>query len=256
MASSIAISSLKAVFPKSLVDALMETYGEVKSNFYLGRLRPNEVEGGRFAEAAFRLLEYAAQKKFTPLGTRIDTERVIRDLSNTPIGSLPESIRLHIPRALRVIYDIRSKRDAAHLADGIDPNVQDATIVVACCDWTMAEIVRLYHGVSPELAHEIVDDLVTRKAPVVQEFGEFLKTLRPDFGLNKRILVLLYQRGGRGATYSELASWVRPSQVKSLRSNLWKLVYDRDFLVELDGIFKLTRTGQIEVERRRLLEPG
>ena len=30
---------------------------------------------------------------------------------------------------LRVVYDIPNKRDAAHLTDGIDPNVQDVTIV-------------------------------------------------------------------------------------------------------------------------------
>jgi hypothetical protein len=51
-----------------------------------------------------------------------------------PIGSAPDSIRLHIPRTFRVIYDIRNKRDAAHLGDGIDPNLQDSTLVSAASE--------------------------------------------------------------------------------------------------------------------------
>ena len=41
-----------------------------------------------------------------------------------------DSVRLHIPRALGLVYGIRNKRDAAHLADGIDPSLQDANVVV------------------------------------------------------------------------------------------------------------------------------
>ena len=48
-------------FPATLVDELLECYTEQRRNLLLGNLRPNEVEGGRFAEAAFRMLEHSAQ---------------------------------------------------------------------------------------------------------------------------------------------------------------------------------------------------
>ena len=160
----------KKVFPPELVKQLLETYTETKGNFYLGKLRPHEVEGGRFAEAVFRILEHITTTKYTPLNRKIDTDKVIQNLANTPVGNFHESIRLHIPRTLRVIYDIRNNRDAAHLTDGIDPNLQDATLVCACCDWVMAELIRLYHGMSADEAHKIVENLVTRKAPIVQKF--------------------------------------------------------------------------------------
>ncbi len=62
----------------------------------------------------------------------------------------------------------RRRRDAAHLADGIDANLQDATLV-AVLDWVLAELVRLHHGVGAGEAHGIVEDLVTRRAPVIQD---------------------------------------------------------------------------------------
>src|ERR1700692_2736748 len=106
-------SSLIERFPSNLVDELIECYVEQKKNFYLGRMRPNEVEGGRFAEAAFRMLQHAAGAPVTPLGVQLDTLAIARTLEAQTTA--PDSIRFHIPRTLRVICDIRNKRDAAHL---------------------------------------------------------------------------------------------------------------------------------------------
>jgi hypothetical protein len=179
---------------KRLVDELLDAHEEVKRNYFLGGLRLSAVEGGRFSEAAFRLLQEATGLPVTSLGTQLDTDKLIRTLANLPVASHQESLRIHIPRALRLVYDIRNKRDAAHLADGIDPNLQDATLVVATVDWILAEFVRLYHNVSADEASRIVESLVTRQAPVVQEIDGFLKVLKPSLGASEHMLVLLYQR--------------------------------------------------------------
>jgi len=247
-------ASLALHFPKTLVDQVLETYAELKRNFYLGHLRPNEVEGGRFAEAVFRLLEHRTTGTHTPLGQHLDTDKLIRSLSNLPAASQPDSIRLHIPRTLRVICDIRNKRDAAHLADGIDPNLQDATLVTSCADWVMAELLRLHHSCTANEAQSAIEDLVTRQAPVVQEFGSDLKTLRPKLTLPQRLLVLLYHRGKQGASASELATWVKPSQRKNLRATLWRLVHDLDFAFERNDHYQITRSGQLEAEKKGLLK--
>src|SRR5437868_6581141 len=93
-------NSLAPRFPANLIDELIECYIEQKKNFYLGRMRPNEVEGGRFAEAAFRMLEHAGGMAVTPLGTQLNTDGIVRNLANLHSGSAVESIRLHIPRTL------------------------------------------------------------------------------------------------------------------------------------------------------------
>jgi len=177
---------LVASFTPRLVDELLDAYTEAKEHFYLGGLRLSEVEGGRFTEAALRLLEERTTGTYTPLGTQLDSEGIAKRLANLPAGSYPDSVRLHIPRALRVVYDVRNTRDAAHLADGIDASVQDATIVVGILDWVMAELVRMHHNVDSARAHAMVIDLVTRRAPVIQEFDGFLKVLRPELPAGDR----------------------------------------------------------------------
>jgi hypothetical protein len=248
-------SGLVATLDAVLVDELLDAYVEAKSNYHLGGLRLSAVEGGRFSEAAFRLLQQHAFGTFEPLGMQLDAEALTKSLANLPRASQPDSVRLHIPRALRVVYDIRNNRDNAHLADGIDPNLQDATLVVGVLDWVLAEFVRLHHNVTADEAQRMVDDLVTRQAPVVQDFEGFLKVLRADLTASPRCLVLLYQRGNQGATYDELAEWATPSMRRNLRRTLEGLVHDKAW-VHHDGVrYTITRSGQQEVEARGWLDP-
>lgn len=248
-------TQLSSRFDARLVTELLQAFTEVKRNFFLGGLRLAEVEGGRFCEAAFRLLEQAMTNSFTPLGQQIDTQRLINRLQGLPSASYPASVRLHIPRVLRVIYDVRNQRDAAHLADGIDPNLQDATLVVSNVSWVLAEFVRLYHSVPADEAHRIVDSLVARQAPIIQDFNGTLKVLSPSLGASDHCLVLLYHRGELGASFKQLESWVRPKMRANLRRTLGTLCDEKD-LVHYDGsTYFITHRGESEVEVRKLIMP-
>jgi hypothetical protein len=177
----------------------------------------------------------------------LDSDKLIVTLSN-----YSDSIRLHIPRAIRVVYDIRNKRDAAHLADDIDPNLQDATLVISNLDWILAEFIRLYHNVSADEAQKIIEGLVARKVPVIGDFDGFLKVLNPKLPVSGYVLVLLYERGSAGAIFTELEKWVRPKMRGNLRRTLTSMV-DKALVHEhAAGTFILTKLGRHEVEASNL----
>lgn len=241
--------SLGAAYDSALVAELLDAHEELKKNFHLGGLRLSAVEGGRFAEAAFRILEQEVTGTFTPLGDPLDTDRLIRDLATTQRGAHPQSVRLHIPRCLRVIYDVRNQRDAAHLADGIDPNVQDATLVSATADWVLAEFLRLHHSVSADEAQSIVEALSIRTSPAIQMFGDVPKVLVPGLRAGEQILLLLQNQGSTGATRSELEQWIGPASRRNLSRTLNRLVNEAAF-AHFDGDrYFITVTGQIEADR-------
>lgn len=241
----------------TLVRELLDAHAEAKRNFYLGGLRLSAVEGGRFCEAAFRLLEYITKGKvFTPLGKPLDTDKLINQLGSMHPSLANDSIRLHIPRSLRLVYDIRNKRDAAHLADGIDPNFQDATVVVAVIDWVLAELIRLYHNVDANAASNLVDGIVKKAAPIVQDFNGFLKILNPELQASDHCMVLLYQKGNDGVSEVELSQWVRPKMRTNLKRTLAVLVHKKD-LVHFDGSrYIITRAGELHVEQKNLITPA
>ncbi|MEH6525892.1 MAG: hypothetical protein V7723_07435 [Sneathiella sp.] len=246
-------SGLVASIDSQLVDELLDSYEEAKANYYEGGHRLSAVEGGRFCEAAFRVLEICSTGNFTPLGKSLNTEKLISFLSNLTANSFPDSIRLYIPRALRIVYDIRNNRDAAHLADGIDPNLQDATLVVSVLDWVLSEFVRLYHEISADEATSLIENLVSRKAPIVQEFDGFLKVLNPKLKASEFCLVLLYHKGSEGAKYNDIESWVLPAMQTNLRRTLTRLSLDKAFIHQNKNHYLITNTGIAEVERRKLI---
>ena len=250
--------SLTNAFDAKLVEELLDAYVEAKRNFYLGGLRLSEVEGGRFSEAALRMLQQHTTKAFTPLGKQIKSETVITALANLPDGSFLDAVRLHIPRALRLVYDIRNNRDAAHLADGIDANRQDASVVISVLDWVMAEFLRQHHAVSASRAQEIVEELVTRRVPAIQVINGYPKVIRRDIETAEYILLLLYHAGTKGATYSELEAWARPKMRSNLKRTLLRLVDEKGW-AHLDTTvhrYYITESGMREVEARKLFEPS
>lgn len=239
--------------PAALVDELLESYVEVKRRYHLRDLRPQVVEGGRFSEAVFRILQHLCGLTVTALGKTLPSVDKMLPQFESVAG--PDSIRLHIPRTLRLIYDIRNKRDAAHLADGIDPNLQDATLVVGNMDWVMAELVRLRHGVTANEAQSIIDDMVTKEAPAVQEIrGQpvILKKLQP----RDQAILLLYRAGAAGASLDELAGQLRVDRKDHLSDRLARLDDARLVLLHpQDHRYYITVEGNRYVERKKLAQP-
>ena len=252
-ANSHVSQGLKQSIPPQLVEELLEAHREAKANFYIGGNRLSGVEAGRFCEAAFRVLQHLTTGQHTPIGKTLATDTIINSLANLPVASHPDSIRLHIPRCLRMVYDVRNKRDLAHLGNGIDPNRQDATLVVGAIDWVLAEFVRLHHAVPADEAHAIIVDIVARSAPSVQDFDGFLKVLRPDLPAGDHCLLLLYERGVCGATVDEMTAWVPKKMRTNLRRTLDRLV-DLAFAVKLRDLYQIIMPGQAGVESRKLIE--
>ena len=244
---------ITAGLPAEPVDELLKAFAEAKRRFYRDDLRPTEIEGARFSEAAFRIMEWATTKSYTPLGKTLPTVPTLIGRLEQASAS-PDSVRFHIPRTLRLIYDVRNKRDVAHLADGIDPNQQDATMVVRNMEWVLAELVRLYHNVAPTEAHGIIVDLVSKEVPLIQEFEGFPRVLK-QLRASDHFLVLLYWRGSQGATLDELRAWARAPMRAQIRRTLNALDSEKNYIHLQGEKYLLTKLGEADVVKRKLLEP-
>ncbi len=236
-----------------LVDELIAAFSEARRNHYLGGHRLTAVEGGRFCEATFRLLETKVSGCFTPLGKQLNSDKLIQKLANQPVDKIPDSLRLHIPRTLRVIYDIRNRRDVAHLSDGIYPNTQDSSLVIACMNWVMAELVRLNHGIDADEASAAIDQLVVRSVPVIQDFEGVPRVLR-KLSAGDTCLLLLFQCAPEPMQLDTLRAAIRPNMQKNYRRTLQRLD-DLNFINLRDERIWITRLGERHVETERLTEP-
>ena len=238
--------------PQELVDELIKAFSEARRNHYLGGHRLTAVEGGRFCEAAYRVLEHMTYKSFTPLGTHINIDELSRRLANEPAVSVKDSVRLHMPRTMRVIYDIRNRRDAVHLCDGIDPNIQDSSLIIACINWVTAELVRLHHNIDANSAADLIKGLVERTVPVIQSFDGVPRVLR-DLSAGDTCLLLLYQYAPDSMTLDDLRATIRPRMRQNLPRTLQRLD-DRSYVHMANGKIWITHRGERHVEQHGLTD--
>lgn len=240
-------------WPEALVDEVLAAFKDAKSRFYRNDLRPQAVEGGLFSEGVLRVMQFEATGIHDPLSLRtFNAGRVIGQLEGE-VGA-QDSVRFHVPRAVRLIYDIRNNRDTGHLTDGIDPNLQDATLVVGCMDWILAEMVRLAHNVPADQAQAMIADIVKKEVPVIEVFDGkpvVLKDLRPG----EHAAAILYWAGSDGLPIGTLKEWTPVPRRKNLRRALDGLaaLYR---VYENNGTVKLTQKGYVYVEENNLLKPG
>ncbi len=242
-------NDLKNVFPTELIDALMDSYIEIKTNFITQKWEPSELNGGKFVEAVVRILQYEIDGTYTPIGTSIrNTFAELERFQRAPSTFL-DSYRLHIPRCLGAIYNIRNRRGVGHLGGDVNPNKSDSLLIITISEWTLAELYRINYNVPLEQAQEMVDVLVTRKLELVFDLNGIKRILNPKLKIKDQILLILYSDNSPFLTLDNLCLHLKYENKTYLKSKILKNL-DKEQHIELtiDDKIYLLPPGQKYVE--------
>jgi hypothetical protein len=248
-----ALTGITRLAGSDLAERLLAEYDEILKRFATGDHRPTELSGGRFSEAAFRICQAACQLTVTPLGRQLPrSDQLCDQLENVPSSQADESFRIHVPRALRTIYDFRNKRDVAHLGAGVSPNFPDSSLVIAVSGWVLAEFVRLTFNCPPDEAQLIVDSLADRRIPLVWQQGDIIRVLDSTLGFRERTLAVLYHLEPVHPSDTQLFAAVEYSSLGKYRDNILKPLH-RDALIDYrNSTVVLLPPGKRAVEREIL----
>jgi len=241
---------LEKTFNKELIDKLFESYQLAHENYYRGKFRPCCLECGRFSEVALRMLQEATTGTFIPLGRPIPKfSNEVLKLAKTDKSKFPQSIRIQIPRTLQVTYDVRNKRDVGHVGGDVDANFSDATLSLVSSSWVMTEFLRIYYTSDIKTAQDLANSIVKIRIPLIQDFDGFLKLLKPNLSLPKKILALLYYRGLEGASIDELNEWLAYRIRKDhMNVTLNRLEHEKAYIYRDNDRCFITDTGIKYVE--------
>jgi len=224
--------------PQTLVNALLETYQEIKQNFILGKHEPAELNGGKFSEVIVRIIQFETQSgNFKPLGTHIpNLIGTIRDFEKVPSSVANESYRIHIPRVLVTMYNVRNKRGVGHIGGDINPNRADATLITSCADWIMAELFRIHYQCSLDEAQVITNMIVQRQLTLVHELEEVKRVLLPSLSHRNQTLLLLASVYPKYLQVNDLISWIEPKNLSYFRNKVIRPLHE-DRFIELNENF-------------------
>jgi hypothetical protein len=232
-----------AAIPVGLRDPLFEAYREISSNFAEHRWEPAELNGGKFCEVVYTILDGALSGAFAAAPSKpANIKDACLALERTPATNKPRdrSMRILLPRALLPLYEIRNNRGVGHVGGDVDPNLMDATVVYSVASWIMAELIRIFHNVQTAEAQEAVDALSDRKLPLVWSPGGKLKrVLDTALTATDQTLLILHQSMGWIAE-ADLFNSVEYSTAPKYRANVLKKAH-KARLIEYDDVGKRAR---------------
>jgi hypothetical protein len=224
---------LKVYFPDDLVDALLKSYEEIKTNYIISKWEPSELNGGKFVEAAIRLMQFACKGGvYTPIGATIrNTFDELKSLEQTP-STILDSYRLHIPRCLGAIYNLRNRRGVGHLGGDINPNKADAYLIITIAEWILAELYRINYNIPLQDAQNLVENLISRKLELVFEGNGIKRVLNPKLQIKDKILLILYSYDKAIVTVDEIKNHLKYQNKAYLKNKILKTL-DADQMIEL-----------------------
>ncbi len=231
--------------PTVLVNALEEEFRKLHQQYLLGRWESSQLDGGRFGEIVFRILEFKDARTYTPLSSHINRETIVHILENNT--SLYYSLRLTIPKLAALIMDFRNNRNVAHVGE-VTVNAMDSSFVVHASNWIMAELVRTEAHLSPEEAQNEILKIIERKIPLIEEIGGRLRVLDPRLTVKNRILVFVYQKYPTATSEGNLRKWVEEANRSRFRKYLINL-HNESLIDFHDGMVTITKRGVIFVEK-------
>lgn len=236
-------AQLAAHIDGTIIDEILEHYNTLKIAFRLQDWEKCLVRAGKFAEAIMKGICFLRTGQVTD---SISVETEINEVAKRT--DLHDSVRLLIPRAVRVVYDHRSKRGGAHIGP-FDPNPMDCMLVTSLADWVFAELVRLYYTGDPEQAAAIVDNLIAKSIPLVERIGEDYIVLSPRTSARQEIGLILYSRYPERSTPTELIKWMPYQSPENIRASLRNMERAKEVHRNKDGVI-LTQLGIRVMEQK------
>lgn len=218
--------SLSTSISAEIADVFLSELDEIHSRFVAADYRPTELSGGRFAEVCFRICEKACFGAYTAMGQQLPrTDQLVSRLAQTPAAQCDETLRIHLPRSMKLLYDLRNKRDVAHLGTSVIPNVPDSTLVLTLANWAASEVIRVFHQCSIDAAQHMADAIVERQTPLVYDKDGIVRVLDPDLNHSQRTLLVLYHRYPDSVGEKELFEIVEHSHSTRYRTGVLQTLH-------------------------------
>lgn len=177
--------------PPAIAVALEKEFAHIQQRFSRRDWGPSTLNGGRFAEALFRYLEWKGSGgPYTPIGQQLDRSSIASRVRRN--AKIPQGVRFHVLSCAELLMDIRNRRDVAHLGPTLDVNEMDSRLVLRLASWALSEIIREEAQLPHSSIQNVIDRLSSKQVSLVEEIDGDLVVVATNLPAKDRALVALY----------------------------------------------------------------
>ncbi|MBL8537587.1 MAG: hypothetical protein JNM59_09325 [Hyphomonadaceae bacterium] len=235
---ALVLASLQRGIETGVAEDMIAAYEKVLGEFRKGDPEAALNAAGKFVEHVLRAIEHV--RTGTAPAEIKSVAATIKAIEND--GALPESLRILVPRiASAMIFDVRSKRGAAHVKE-ISPRHIDASLTAQAASWIVAEFVRLYHVADEAAVAEAMAALVQGSVPLIEKFEDQLVITTPMHP-ETEVLLMVSASEPEGIDRAGLGVCAKHSPVAVTRA-VQKLQTARHIHKTSSGAFRITGPGE------------
>lgn len=191
-------TKLSTIFDAKHVATALKYYSETVEKHQNGDWEAVSLKGGKFVESTTKMLAIYCgvtlpQQRFFKAGN------MLKSLEQLDPSTFRDTVRIVIPKACLLIYEIVNNRGGRHAADDIDSNSMDTEVIMPVMSWILAELFRFSSkGADPESAKIIIQSVTKRIYPRFEEIdGRPYINIKNLDGLSVAILILYYRYPSR-----------------------------------------------------------
>jgi hypothetical protein len=229
------IDELRSHVTSQTADAILNRYSSSKTAYRSQDWEKCLLQGGKFCEEVMKAIHYIRTgEKVSSISLESESAELLKR------HDIADSLRLLIPRAVRVLYDLRSRRGGAHTS--FNPNAMDSLFSISIVDWILAELVHLLCTSNPEESMKFATNVTAKAIPFAERFGEDVLVLLKGLSASKEIALILYAKYPERIKTGELFKWMNNHTKTNIRISLGNLQKARLVHTNSDGTV-LTAAG-------------
>ena len=238
----------KAVPPK-LAEQLIQEFRSQEEAFLLKKWKYTELDGGRFVEAAARII-YSADSAKVNLNKTVDDCMRYVDNDQVPHNFPERQSAIHLSKVVRATYKLRSQRGAVHVSATYTANEIDSRLIISNVRWILAELLRLFISGNDTEVAQIIHELAQFPHPVIREFDGLPLLQETDFTTEEEILAHLLYSKDRSLKTGDLLKVVQKDG-SGVRRALKKLSSSKvREIVNVNSLWHITDRGIVRIEGR------
>lgn len=232
---------LNAGLHEESVDRLIKSYQDMRFHLGNGNYTEAGAHTGKFCESLANIILAETDEgvhEYVNVGEFIDN--IQHDHYDT--SALAYEVRILIPRAMRVAYDMRNDRDSVHINLEVPVNHSDTQTAVRICTWMLVELLRVYGDEDnvDEIA-QLIEELASPLTPYIDSYQGKRLVMSRELALEQELLVHLHALG-REVSADKLTEWIPDADAHRVKSKLGNMKQARKIHYE-DGMAKITTLG-------------
>jgi len=179
-------AALTPMLGMKLAEDLVSDFLKIRQDHATGTLE--RASPGKFVETVVQCLQHVANGTHD---AKPNVDAYLRDVESDT--RLTEGLRLCSARVARSMYTLRNKRNVAHKADAIDPNLIDLAFAHHASSWIMSELLRSASSLSMDEAGKLIALVQTTVGSLVEDI-DGTRIVLVDVPIKTELLILLHGR--------------------------------------------------------------